>query len=143
MQMRQVGLLLGGLLLVGCASGSAGKIEISLKDLKVTDCPEGTKANSSVSVNDAPNIPSRCYLIVGTAENPGTIAAQDVDIFGKIIDANGTPAITRRRVGSVASIPAGESPFRLEVYLPAISKAPFTLESMKAAGFPTKVLDKR
>lgn len=127
-----------GVALLLTACGEASKIEIALKDLRVTDCPPGS-VKKSISLNDAPNVPTHCYILVGTAANPSDKPARNVDIFGKITDANGTLAVTRRRVGSLKQIPAGTSPFRLEVYLPASARPPFSLENMKAAGFPNTV----
>ncbi|AGY58110.1 hypothetical protein [Gloeobacter kilaueensis] len=131
--------LLGILLLVVGCGGTASKIEIALKDLSVNNCPPGSENKTSISLNDNPNEPTHCWQIRGTAVNPASIAAKNVDIFGKIIDANGTPAVTRRRVGSLAQLPAGTSRFDLQVYLPAAAKPPFSLENMKAAGFPNQV----
>ncbi len=123
--------------LVAC--GEASKIEIALQDLKVSNCPDSAKKAPSISLNDSQNTPTRCYVLSGTAVNPAEITAKNVDVFGKITDANGTLAITRRRVGSLDSIAAGTSRFSLEVYLPDSAKPPFSLENMKAAGFPNTV----
>ncbi|MBW4699315.1 MAG: hypothetical protein KME03_15755 [Aphanocapsa lilacina HA4352-LM1] len=137
MRWVRCGLLCTVLLLAGC--GEASKIEIALKDLAVVDCPPGSKGGASISLNDSVNVPTRCYRLRGTAVNPAEKPAKNVDVFGKITDANGTLAITRRRVGSLAEVAAGTSAIELDVYLPETAKPPFKLENMKAAGFPNQV----
>jgi hypothetical protein len=128
-----------GVVLSLAACGEASKIEISLKDLRVDTCPPGAPSRASISLNDTANVPTRCYFLSGTASNPAGRPARNVDVFGKIVDANGTLAVTRRRVGSLDAVPPGDSPLRLRIDLPASAKPPFSLENMKAAGFPNEV----
>ncbi|MBC8121511.1 MAG: hypothetical protein H7Y22_06695 [Gemmatimonadaceae bacterium] len=130
-------------LLTAMGSLSAGTIEVALKDLQVNPCPASNQNKPVISTNDQSNQPSQCFKITGTAVNPADGPAKDVDIFGRITDANGTPAVTRRRVGSVEQIPSGTSPFSLEIFVPQSAKPPLKLENIRASGFSNESRPRR
>jgi hypothetical protein len=114
----------------------ARPIEVAFKDVRVEPCPQAQGGKESVvSTNDQSNQPARCYRLMGTAVNPGKADAKDVDVFGRVTDANGTPALTRRRIGSIEQIPAGTHPVSLDFFVPESAKAPLTVQITRAAGF--------
>jgi hypothetical protein len=125
------------LLLWGCTSST--KIVIELKDLTVKECPPGTQKNKVlVSTNDRANREGKCFLLAGNTDYNGEKAAKNVDIFGRIADANGTIVLTRRRVGTLAEVKPGKNTFALP-FDAADTKLPFSLTNFQAKGFSEKV----
>ncbi|AGY59911.1 hypothetical protein [Gloeobacter kilaueensis] len=125
-----------GLGLLLSVAAEAKPIEIAFKDVRVEPCPEAQNTKEPVvSTNDRPNQPSKCYRLTGTAVNSDTADARDVDVFGRVTDANGTPALTRRRIGSIDLVPAGTHPVQLDFFVPESAKVPLTISITRAGGF--------
>ncbi|NJL48049.1 MAG: hypothetical protein HC929_11885 [Leptolyngbyaceae cyanobacterium SM2_5_2] len=77
-----------------------------------------------------------CYLIVGTAINRSGKPVINADIFGRIYDANDNPVMQNRgRLGSIETVPPGESHFELRVSVAANQPEPLKLKQFKASGF--------
>lgn len=126
------------LVLLGCTSST--KIVIELKDLTVKECPPGTEKNKVlVSTNDSANRVGKCFLLAGTSNFNGDKSAKNVDIFGRIADANGTVVLTRRRIGTLAEVKPGKNNFKLQFDAAADTKLPFSLTNFQAKGFSEKV----
>lgn len=126
------------LFLWGCTSST--KIVIELKDLTVKECPPGTQKNKVlVSTNDRANREGKCFLLAGNTDYNGEKAAKNVDVFGRIADANGTIVLTRRRVGTLAEVKPGKNSFAMPFDAAADTKLPFSLTNFQAKGFSEKV----
>jgi hypothetical protein len=126
------------LFLWGCTSST--KIVIELKDLTVKECPPGTQKNKVlVSTNDRANREGKCFLLAGNTDYNGEKAAKNVDVFGRIADANGTIVLTRRRVGTLAEVKPGKNNFAMPFDAAADTKLPFSLTNFQAKGFSEKV----
>ncbi|UFP96506.1 hypothetical protein [Gloeobacter morelensis] len=121
-----------GVLAVGTAS--AAPIVVAIKDIKFAPCPAAAGKAPVISTNDQSNQPARCYRLTGTATNPAQDPVQDIDVFGRITDASGTAALTRRRIGSIDALPVGTHPVRMDVFLPESAKPPFKIEITRASG---------
>lgn len=111
--------------------------EIPLTNLDYKDCPpELAEGNVSSGSND----PANCFIVTGIANNKTGKTVYDADVFGRIYDANGEPAMQNRtRVGNIAEIPPGKSDFEVRISVPAEQPLPLRLEQFKAAGFAAKI----
>ena len=110
---------------------------VKLKNLTYHDCPPelSTGAVLSMGVQSA-----NCFLITGTAINATEKYVVDADVFGRIYDANGNPVFQNRsRVGTIAEIPPGESPFEIRISVAANQPLPLQLKQFKASGFTARV----
>lgn len=112
-------------------------IPVQLENLGYKDCPpelaEG--AVSSGSIQDA-----YCFIITGTAKNTTGKYIVDADVFGRIYDANNNPVMQNRgRLGSIAEVPPGETPFELRISIPSNLEPPLQLKQFKAAGFKNPI----
>jgi len=112
--------------------------EVRLSHLQVEDCPADLSDGAVTSGGNT--LPARCYWLTGQAENPTNKTVYDADVFGRICDANGEPALPNRgRVGTIEQIPPGVSEFHLPLMVPAAQPAPLQLSQFKAMGFSAKV----
>jgi len=112
-----------------------GKIPLQLKDLHVTSCPDTSEYTNLVTSNGNP-IPARCLFIEGTVVNRSKNTVLNADVFGRLYDANGNEVLPERtRLGAIAEVPPGESPFSIRISVPVTSPLPLTLEQFKASGF--------
>lgn len=75
-----------------------------------------------------------CYLVHGTAVNPSAETVLNADVFGQMTDANNDPCLRSGRVGSIPSLPPGESMFSLEITVAASQPPPFKLKAWRAEG---------
>ncbi|WP_218079371.1 hypothetical protein [Anthocerotibacter panamensis] len=126
-------------LLILCACAGAGKIDVELTGVTVKACPAGIARDVLVSANNNANTKGQCILLVGTTRYGGTIIAKNVDVFGRVTDANGTQVLTRRRVGTLAEVKPGNNPFQLQFEAPGDARMPFTVTNIQAKGFSEKV----
>ncbi|MCW6034993.1 hypothetical protein K4A83_01720 [Spirulina subsalsa FACHB-351] len=110
---------------------------IKLKDIGYQDCPPELAQGAVMSMNtDAAN----CYLITGTAINETGKYIVDADVFGRIYDANGNPAMQNRtRLGTIPEVPPGESTFEIPIFMSATQPTPLQLKQFKASGFTARV----
>jgi hypothetical protein len=111
--------------------------EIPLTHLDYKNCPpELAEGNVTSGSSD----PANCFIVTGTANNKTGKTVYDADVFGRIYDANGEPAMQNRtRVGNIAEIPPGKSEFEVRISVPAEQPLPIRLEQFKAAGFSAKI----
>jgi hypothetical protein len=122
----------------GIVSPSASALTpIKLYDLSYKECPlelaEGNVGSGDIR-------PANCFLITGKAENKSGKTVVDADVFGRIYDANGNPAMENRgRVGTIEEIPPGVSDFQIRISVSANQPTPLTLKQFKASGFAGKV----
>jgi hypothetical protein len=112
--------------------------EVRLSHLRIEDCPAALAAGAVTSGGHT--LPARCYWLTGQAENSTNKTVYDADVFGRVYDANGEPALPKRgRVGTIEQIPPGVSEFHLPLMVPAEQPAPLQLSQFKAMGFSAKV----
>lgn len=111
---------------------------IKLYDISYTDCaPEFLKGNVT---SGGSSDPANCFMVVGKAKNATSKTVYDADVFGRIFDANGEPALqNRNRVGSIAEVPPGVSDFAIRISVPANQPTPLKLEKFKASAFAGSV----
>lgn len=107
--------------------------QIKLSDLSYHECPsELAKGEVSAGTSQAAN----CFIITGKAENDTNKTIYNADIFGRVYDANGEPALQNRtRLGSIEEVPPGISNFELRIAVPDNQPTPLQLKQFKAAGF--------
>ncbi|MEM8640576.1 MAG: hypothetical protein AAGG51_17430 [Cyanobacteria bacterium P01_G01_bin.54] len=111
--------------------------QIKLKDLAYHDCPPELSVGAVLSMGVQS---ANCFLITGTAINSTEKYVVDADVFGRIYDANGSPVFQNRsRVGTIAEIPPGESPFEIRISVAANQPLPLQLKQFKASGFTARV----
>ncbi|MBD0268929.1 hypothetical protein [Pseudanabaena sp. FACHB-2040] len=139
--MRFKGLFIGVLagafwLLCGLTQPAFALTPIDISDLSYKVCPaEYGGMVTAGSVQEA-----RCYLIVGKAINRSGKPVTNVDIFGRIYDANDNPVMQNRtRLGSIGDLSPGESDFELRVSVAANQPEPLKLKQFKASGFSGQV----
>ncbi|WP_204103652.1 MULTISPECIES: FxLYD domain-containing protein [Spirulina sp. CCY15215] len=119
------------------APESLALTQVKLNNLNYRECPtelaEGMMASgSSQKVN--------CFLITGTAVNTSNKYVVDADVFGRIYDKDGNNVMQNRsRVGTIPSIPPGESEFEIRISVAANQPTPLQLKQFKASGFSSRV----
>ncbi len=122
----------------GQSQPAAALTEVRLSHLRLEDCPAALAEGAVTSGGNT--LPARCYWLTGQAENSTNKTVYDADVFGRIYDANGEPALPKRgRVGTIDEIPPGVSEFHLPLMVPAEQPAPLQLSQFKAMGFSAKV----
>jgi hypothetical protein len=111
---------------------------IKLYDISYKDCPAELQEGNVTSGGTA--FPANCFLVTGKAKNTSGKTVYDADVFGRIYDANGEPALqNRNRLGAIPEIPPGVSEFELRISVAANQPTPLRLEQFKASGFSGKV----
>jgi hypothetical protein len=112
--------------------------QIELLDIAYKDCPPELAEGNVTSGGSSD--PANCFFVTGKAKNNSGKTVYDADVFGRIYDANGEPALqNRNRVGSIAEIPPGVSDFEVRISVSANQPTPLKLEKFKATGFTGKV----
>jgi hypothetical protein len=112
--------------------------QIELFDISYKDCPPELAEGNVTSGGSSD--PANCFFVTGKAKNNSGKTVYDADVFGRIYDANGEPALqNRNRVGSISAIPPGISDFEIRISVSANQPTPLKLEQFKAAGFTGKV----
>ncbi|HSM84277.1 MAG TPA: hypothetical protein VLS96_21485 [Nodosilinea sp.] len=131
-------LLIAGLwLLSGAGLTAQALTPIELSDVTYSPCPpeyaEGMVAAGSIQE-------AKCFLITGKAINRTGKPVLDVDIFGRIFDANDNPVMQNRgRLGGIPEVLPGESDFELRISVAASQPEPLKLKQFKASGFSAMV----
>lgn len=131
-------LLIAGLwLLSGGGLTAQALIPIELSDIAYSACPpeyaDGMVAAGSIQE-------ANCFLITGKAINRTGKPVMDVDIFGRVFDANDNPVMRNRgRLGGIPEVLPGESEFELRISVAANQPEPLKLKQFKASGFSGKV----
>lgn len=110
---------------------------IDLSDVAYKPCPpeyaDGIVASGSIQE-------ANCFLITGKAINRSSKPVLDVDIFGRIFDANDNPVMQNRgRLGGIPEVLPGESDFELRISVAANQPEPLKLKQFKASGFSAMV----
>lgn len=111
---------------------------IKLLDLSYKDCPSEVAAGAVTSggVTQGAN----CFLIVGKAENTSGKDVYDVDVYGRIFDADNNNVLPNRgRVGLIERVAPGVSDFEMRITVPDNLSLPLQLKKFKASGFATKI----
>ena len=140
---RSIRSLLAGILMVTLwlASGWGLTAEaltpIELSEVAYSPCPpeyaEGMVAAGSIQA-------ANCFLITGKAINRSGKPVLDVDIFGRVFDANDNPVMQNRgRLGGIPEVQPGESPFEIRISVAANQPEPLQLKQFKASGFASMV----
>ncbi|MEY3299945.1 MAG: hypothetical protein RLZZ597_3205 [Cyanobacteriota bacterium] len=124
-------------LLSGWGLAAEALTPVDLSDVTYKPCPaeyaEGMVAAGSIQE-------ANCFLITGKAINRSGKPVLDVDIFGRIFDANDNPVMQNRgRLGGIPEVPPGESDFELRISVAANQPEPLKLKQFKASGFSAKV----
>lgn len=128
------GVLVGLLwLLSGWGLTAEALTPIELSDVAYRPCPpeyaEGIVAAGSMQE-------ANCFLITGKAINRSGKPVLDVDIFGRIFDANDNPVMQNRgRLGGIPEVLPGESEFEIRISVAANQPEPLQLRQFKASGF--------
>jgi hypothetical protein len=130
-------LILGGLFCLlqgwGIVPSAQAVTQISLTHLAYQECAPEVGAGA---VTSGVTQSGHCFIISGEAENKSGKTVVDADVFGRIFDANNNPVMQNRgRLGAIAEIPPGLSPFEFRITIPADQLPPLTLEKFKASGF--------
>ncbi len=116
---------------------ASAAVQIKLSDIKYGACPPEIAGNM---VLGGGVMSASCYSVTGIANNPKSKIVYNADVFGRIYDANGNDAMPERtRLGAIAEIPPGKSPFEITISVPAEMPEPLSLVQFKASGFTGKV----
>jgi hypothetical protein len=111
---------------------------IKLSEISYHDCP--AEYGEGFVTSDGSGQEAKCYLITGKAENNSGKLIVDADVFGRIYDANGEPALQNRtRLGTIMEVPPGMSDFEIRISVPANQPTPLQLKQFKASGFTSQV----
>jgi hypothetical protein len=112
--------------------------QIQLFNISYTDCPPEFAEGNVTSGGSSD--PANCFMVTGKAKNPSGKIVYDADVFGRIYDANGEPALQNRgRIGSISEVPPGISNFEVRISVPANQPTPLKLKQFKASGFAGSV----
>jgi hypothetical protein len=111
---------------------------ISLSDLSYKDCPSDVAAGAVTSGGVTQG--ASCFLIVGKAQNNSGKDVYDVDVYGRIYDADNNNVLPNRgRVGLIDRVVPGKSDFEMRITVPENLSLPLQLKKFKASGFATKI----
>ncbi len=111
---------------------------IALRDLSYKDCPADIAAGAVTSGGVTQG--ASCFLIVGKADNKSGKDVYDVDVFGRIYDADNNNVLPNRgRVGLIDRVIPGVSDFEMRITVPENLALPLQLKKFKASGFTTKI----
>ncbi|ABB57481.1 hypothetical protein [Synechococcus elongatus] len=136
---RSLSLLL--VLIGGLIFGAGPALAITQLNVTTVDyqqCP--AELNSGAVTSGGSSRPATCYLVVGTLNNPSNKTVYDVDIYGRVYDANGDSVMQNRtRLGEVEEVPPGDHPFEIRISVPASQPEPLQLKQFKASGFSATV----
>lgn len=111
---------------------------ITLSNLSYKDCPPEVAAGAVTSGGVTQG--ASCFLIVGKAENKSAKAVYDVDVYGRIYDADHNNVLPNRgRVGLIDRVLPGISDFEMRITIPENLSLPLQLKKFKASGFASKI----
>lgn len=112
--------------------------QIRLFDIGYTDCP--AEMSKGMVTSDGSGKSANCFMVTGKAENNSGKYVVDADVFGRIYDANGSPALQNRtRLGTILEVPPGISEFSIPITVASNQPEPLQLKQFKAAGFSSRV----
>lgn len=133
----------------GAAAGFAlGMNNAALADVKLTlsnieaapvPCPSG-----QTTVTGGTSFSVRCFKVTGDVKNPTKQSVYNADIFGRVYDAQGEPALDAEenlRIDTLAEVPPGISKvsFQISVSESQAKLGPLQLKNFKATGYLGKV----
>ena len=140
-RLRILGIILGVCLLsifsgIGTLPAWA-KTPIKLSNISYHEC---SAELSQGAVTSAGFRAANCFIITGKASNPSGKTVYDADVYGLIYDANNNSVLpNRNRVGSIETVPPGDSDFEVRISVAANQPTPLKLEKFKASGFTGRV----
>ena len=138
----------GGVLAVGGLAGPApagafGPVSVPLAGLEVkrVDCKQGL----TTVTGGTRDFGARCLEVSATALNPSQKPLLNADVFGRVYDVNGEPAIDAEensRISYIKEISPGQSRVTFGLIVPEEQArlGDLTLKNIKATGFPGGVL---
>eukprot|EP00850_Spirogloea_muscicola_P015143 SM000113S24099 [mRNA] locus=s113:383938:386315:- [translate_table: standard] len=139
-------LVLGGLsaaslaaLLVPEAARALVRVELSIVTATKVACPEG-----QTTVTGGNSLNATGFRITGDAFNPASQPVYNADVFGRVYDAQGEPALDAEenlRIDTLAELPPGKSKVSFQITVDEAQAAlgPLELKNFKASGFLGKV----
>ncbi|XP_024539220.1 uncharacterized protein LOC9653685 [Selaginella moellendorffii] len=120
-------------------------VKIALRNVEATriPCPEG-----QTTVTGGTSFKATCFRVTGEATNPASQPVYNADIFGRVYDAQGEPALDTTenlRIDTLAEIPPGKSKvsFQITVSEEQAKLGPLELKNFKATGYLGKVNSKQ
>ena len=127
----------------GGAARAFGPVSVPLSKLEVkrVDCKQGL----TTVTGGTRDFGARCLEVSATASNPGQQALRNADVFGRVYDVNGEPAIDAEensRISYIKEIPPGQSRVTFGLIVPEeqARQGDLELKNIKATGFPGGVL---
>ncbi|MCO5571453.1 hypothetical protein L7F22_025193 [Adiantum nelumboides] len=125
--------------------GADEDVKVSLSNMQAREvsCPEG-----QTTVTGGTSFGATCFRITGDAFNPSNQPVYNADIFGRVYDAQGEPALDAAenlRIDTIAEVPPGKSKvsFQITVNAAQAKLGPLELKNFKATGFLGKVNNKQ
>ena len=125
------------------AARAFGPVSVPLTGLEVkrVDCKQGL----TTVTGGTRDFGARCLEVSATANNPGQQALRNADVFGRVYDVNGEPAIDAEensRISYIKEIPPGQSHVTFGLIVPEeqARQGDLELKNIKATGFPGGVL---
>jgi hypothetical protein len=111
---------------------------ITLSGLSYKDCPPEVAAGAVTSGGVTQG--ASCFKIVGKAENKSAKPVYDVDVYGRIYDADNNNVLPNRgRVGLIDRVLPGINDFEIRITIPENLSLPLQLKKFKASGFASKI----
>ena len=137
------GVLAGGALAGPAPARAFGPVSMPLTGLEVkrVDCKQG-----QVGVTGGTrDFGARCLEVSATADNPSQQPLRNADVFGRVYDVNGEPAIDAEensRISYIKEIVPGRSRVTFGLIVPEEQArlGDLELKNIKATGFPGGVL---
>lgn len=132
---------LAGFLAVESSNEAFADVKIALSNVQATEvpCPEG-----QTTVTGGTSFGATCFRVTGDASNPANQSVYNADVFGRVYDAQGEPAldaVENLRIDTIPEIPPGRSKvsFQITVNAAQAKLGPLELKNFKATGFLGKV----
>ncbi|KAH6557531.1 hypothetical protein KP509_1Z108400 [Ceratopteris richardii] len=120
-------------------------VKVTLSNMQATEvaCPEG-----QTTVTGGTSFGASCFRVTGDAYNPSNRTVYNADIFGRVYDAQGEPALDTAenlRIDTIAEVPPGKSKvsFQITVNAAQAKLGALELKNFKATGFLGKVNNKQ
>lgn len=136
---------LAGSFLLNYDNYALADVKISLSNMQATEvaCPEG-----QTTVTGGTSFGATCFRVTGDAFNPSSQPVYNADIFGRVYDAQGEPAldaVENLRIDTISEIPPGKSKvsFQITVNAAQAKLGALELKNFKATGYLGKVNNKQ
>ncbi|XP_024531039.1 uncharacterized protein LOC9632160 isoform X2 [Selaginella moellendorffii] len=130
-------------LFVSCRFSLSRKINDACLPRSLCNFSEG-----QTTVTGGTSFKATCFRVTGEATNPASQPVYNADIFGRVYDAQGEPALDTTenlRIDTLAEIPPGKSKvsFQITVSEEQAKLGPLELKNFKATGYLGKVNSKQ